>query len=310
MPVIWTKPEGETKTVKLLGLGKFSRSSNLTDASSHREDLIAFKNDNNRKVSNAPMFTRDESSCSAPRRISFKQDEDVQEVPLPLLEPNQKKTVRFSPQPDDTSDNRERVTTRLWEGVLTEEHRRELWYQKAELAAIKLEAKIAIANRAKVENSLEASIEEQDSMIGLERFSKQRAVWKKSAIHYVLMAQRQIRGLGSHIISTEDYIQSVSLRCTAWAREAAKKQGFRDYCAVHDPLASLFSNSDWNNDEISRDEQKEEKQNYNELIFGEPTCVNTTNKRTVDAIYNTTSNRQEQVGCERRVRHRTALLSV
>merc|ERR1719498_2064323 len=102
------------------------------------------------------------------------------------------------------------------------------------------------------------------------------------------MAQSQIKSLyaGNNTISKEDYIQRISLRCTEWARDAAEKQGFHDYCAVHDPLAALFSDSEDN------DSGNENKQNYNELIFGdrtfdENTTTTNSNKRKVEVIDDT-----------------------
>jgi len=139
---------------------------------------------------------------------------------------------------------------------LTPEMCVELWYQPSEIAAMKQNARYALLHRN------EAS---EDDLAGLERFNSQRAVWKRSAIQYVLMAQKQHRG--------EDFLRRVSLRCTGWARETAMKQGFKDYCAVHDPLASLFEG---------------DEENYNDCFFSEKACCNTntnSNKRkTMDDV--------------------------
>jgi hypothetical protein len=121
---------------------------------------------------------------------------------------------------------------------LTNELCHDLWYQTPEIVAMKQDAKRVLFNR---ENA------DPDDLLGLERFNSQRAVWKRSAIYYVLLAQRQRHG--------EDFIRRVSQRCSAWARETAVRQGFADYCAVNDPLASLFGS-------------KEE--NYNDWFFSEP----------------------------------------
>jgi hypothetical protein len=95
-----------------------------------------------------------------------------------------------------------------------------------------------------------------DDFLGLERFNCQRAVWKRSAIYYVLLAQRQRH--------EEYFIRRVSQRCSAWAREAAVDQGFKDYCAVNDPLASLFGN---------------EEENYNDCFFSDPSiCISDNNQ--------------------------------
>lgn len=258
-----------TNLKKRIGLGKFSRS-------------------------NSPIPMSEESSCSTPRRISFTEEdqdqcEDFHDSLLSLLQmENSKpmKTVRFAPQ-HTTVESTE---------ILTEEHCNELWYQKAELAAIKHAAKVLIANRKQIEEKPDASSDELDGLIGLERFSRKRAVWKKNTIRCVLMAQRQVDELlrtssydfSNHGMSKDDYIQAISLRCTGWARDAAEKQGFRDYCAVHDPLASLFSDNEFD----------EKEQNYNELIFGETPSENTTtsNKRKVEAM--------EPMDSGRRIRYR------
>lgn len=256
-----------TNVKKIIGLGKFSRS-------------------------NSPIPMSEESSCSTPRRISFNEEdqcEDFHDSLLSLLQmENSKpmKTVRFAPQ----------YTTMESTEILTEEHCHELWHQKAELAAIKHAAKVLIANRKQIQENPDASSDELDCLTGLERFSRKRAVWKKSTIRCVLMAQRQVDELlrtssydfNNHGLSKEDYIQAISLRCTGWARDAAEKQGFRDYCTVHDPLASLFSDNEFN----------ENEQNYNELIFGETPSenTNTSNKRKVEAT--------EPMDSGRRIRYR------
>lgn len=136
--------------------------------------------------------------------------------------------------PDSPTDN---TTTPSFE--LTNELCHDLWYQTPEIAAMKLDAKRVLLNRK------DASPEE---MIGLERFNVHRSVWKKSAIHYVLLAQKKRQG-------DEDFIQRVSQRCSGWARETAVHQGFKDYCAIHDPLASLFGS---------------EEENYNDCFFSDP----------------------------------------
>jgi hypothetical protein len=123
---------------------------------------------------------------------------------------------------------------------LTAEICHDLWYQTPEITAMKQDAKRVLLNRTD---------SSPDERLGLERFNSQRAVWKRSAIHYVLMAQKQRHG--------EDFIRRVSQRCSAWAREMAIHQGFKDYCAVNDPLASLFGN---------------EEENYNDCFFNEPYC--------------------------------------
>lgn len=279
-PLLWSKR---------LGLGKFSRinRNDCCDESAHFEKLMA---------STSPMTLLEQSTCSPPRRISFSRLDQVEDTnPFPMLETRKpRKAVRFAPQLASTVND----SPKLWYGNLTEEHCSELWYQKSELAAIKLAAKVAIANRNKVQGNPDASFEQLDELIGLERFSKQRAVWKKSAIRCVMMAQRQAKSLnGYNSISKEDYIERISSRCTAWARDAAEKQGFRDYCAVHDPLAALFSDCE------DSDHEEENKQNYNELIFGETTI---SNKRKVEAAFDGCIEQENMIDSGRRTRHRAS----
>lgn len=230
-----------------------------------------------------------------PRRVSFTQQDANEKV---------KKSVRFSSQliVDKESDNQDEPARNSWNGKLTQEHREELWYQKRELVAIKQEAKVLIANRSKIKKNPNASSEERDNLVGLERFNRQRAGWKKNTIRFVLIAQNQMRELHAQSIDTdygikkEDYIREISLRCSEWARLAAEKQGFRDYCAVHDPLASLFSDSEFNDGCTYLDDNKKDGQNYNELIFGETTASNSNNKRQFE---------QTQIDNVRQVRSRT-----
>lgn len=275
----------EIMNAKRLGLGKFSRTKKSNDYGDYGNNMAII----------GPTPLREESSCpTLVRRISLTQEDTENTRKM-------KKTVRFAPQlPSKTNDGTEgSATSKLWIGALTEDHCHELWYQKDELVAIKQAAKSAIANRSKVQENPNASFEELDSLLGLERFSKRRALWKKSAIRCVLMAQSQgneihtqsiISNTFSNSLNKEEYIQDISLRCTEWARKASEKQGFCDYCAVHDPLASLFSDNELNSSDISLDDyKKEEEQNYNELIFGETAIGNnnttSSKKRKVGAVY-------------------------
>jgi hypothetical protein len=123
----------------------------------------------------------------------------------------------------------------LWT-TLTRDVVEELWYQQEEIASMKAEAKYYILHRKGAT---------ADQVCGLDRFTSQRALWKRSAIQYVLMSQRHNRG--------DEFIRRVSLRCSGWFREKACEQGFRDYCAVHDPLASLL--------------ESDSVENYNECFF-------------------------------------------
>ena len=90
------------------------------------------------------------------------------------------------------------------------------------------------------------------------------------------------------------------MRCTAWSRDAAKKQGFRDYCAAHDPLASLFS--DGGHGEMTlEDYGKENEQNYDEMIFGERDTSRTGEKRTCEQVNDDFQQQQESRNVRQRV---------
>lgn len=309
-----------TNTSKRIGLRKFSPSNSF--------NMFLNGDDSNyRSTMTVPRPTpvreemREESSSSMPRRISWNGKDghnDIHDGLLSLINTGSritKKTVRFTPEPSMNANrgSQQRNSVKPWGGELTEDHCHELWYQKDELATIKHEAKVVIANRNKIlkKKTTNVSSEERESWVGLERFSKQRGMWKKSGLRCILMAQRQMDGFDAqitdNILSKEEYIRNISLKCTAWSRDAAQKQGFHAYCAVHDPLASLFSDKEFNSSEISlEDYTREEEQNYNEMIFGETTEDKTINKRAVGAVYDD-SDGQDQVHSDRRIRQRTSL---
>lgn len=175
--------------------------------------------------------------------------------------------------------------------LLTDEMCRELWYQQHEVDQMKADVRSAILRKMKdrsrssssSNNADEDKNENKDELVGLHRYSPQRSQWKRSAIYYTLLAQKRqkyLQKLSSSPSSTtkdnndnesrdeqqqraEDFVRKVSMRCSAWAREMAVKQGFKDYCAVHDPLACLFDDCP-----IS-DQQKKYKQNYNDCFFSD-----------------------------------------
>lgn len=150
---------------------------------------------------------------------------------------------------------------------LTDKLCHDLWYSPKEIGDMKLTAKRVLLNP----NDANA-----DELVGLERFTAQRATWKRSAIHYVLAAQRQNKG--------EEFIRRVSQRCSGWARETAFHQGFKDYCAVNDPLASLFG---------------DEEENYNESFFSDVVEKNniTKNKRKASDINTNNGDSDEFLSC-------------
>lgn len=152
--------------------------------------------------------------------------------------------------------------TPLLDKTLTENDCTALWYTPDEIATMRAAAKECIKHHHNHRRKSSLSLDDPDQLAGLERFSSQRAAWKRSAIHYTLLAQKQQRQL--HDLRQDPYkggkaagfIRKVSLRCTGWAREQAIRQGFKDYCAVHDPLASLFEGSE---------------ENYNDCFFSDHT---------------------------------------
>lgn len=177
---------------------------------------------------------------------------------------------------------------------------------------MKREAKQIIANRKRVLANPDSTFAEREGMVGLERFSRQRATWKRIGIQYVLMAQRLVNMRNASNTDnkkhnydlTQDFIRTAARRCTLWAQETATTQGFNDYLAVHDPLASLFS-----------DEGKD-KQDYNELIFGDTNNKDESIRSTRTRSSSSGGNKRKarlSIVCEpneeneRRVRHRTEL---
>jgi hypothetical protein len=132
--------------------------------------------------------------------------------------------------------------------TLTEEDCEALWYQPEEVAAFKADIRYLIMYYAESRSSC-TSHDEDDDMRGLERYNLERSTYKKSAIYYVLMAQKKSKG-------NPKVIRMVSKRCTGWAQELALHQGFEDFCAVYDPLETL----------LGRDEDDQHK-NYNDSLF-------------------------------------------
>jgi len=145
---------------------------------------------------------------------------------------------------------------------LTEENCKELWYQKNELSAMKKEVRSLLTKIGhsptpfpQQQYQLDTLSVDQDlflqkletedqTLAGLGRFGFQRAQYKRSAIYYVLAAQREY--FGKHKI---EYLQAVSLRCTGWARRVAAEEGFSVFCEVYgDPIEILFNTSSWEED--------------------------------------------------------------
>merc|ERR1711907_704509 len=210
-------------------------------------------------------------SRNEPHRISFTTSDDEtslgEQLSLPPLSPprlvaeqQQQKAVRFVLEPTMTLTA---ATPRS--SALTNDCREPLWYHRDELAMIKLEVKQVLAmkrqqqreqqqqhnqqhnegghdrDRRKSNYNIYKHDDNDTALVGLQRFNPQRATWKRSAIHYVLAAQSHLcKKYNSALVNipqpkeAQNYVRSVSLRCTGWARGTAREQGYRDYCVAYD----------------------------------------------------------------------------
>jgi hypothetical protein len=244
-------------------------------------------------------------------------DNDVDGSRPSTQRPGLRKRVRFTEVVDDDDDtnNANTNTTTATDSdsnaevcgpqqpplSLTDELCHELWYQQDEINKMKADVRYTILHRNEI-----AKTADGDQLVGLHRFSPQRAQWKRSAIYYTLLAQKQQKHLQKFSTKkddpdklaqkVQDFVRKVSLRCTGWAREQAIKQGFKDYCAIHDPLACLFDGP--------------ENQNYNDCFFSDhahhedgddvidddrniaTTAVNT------DVVNNCNKKRKHRPGCD------------
>ncbi|KAG7337298.1 hypothetical protein IV203_030156 [Nitzschia inconspicua] len=216
-----------------------SSNDTMSDTSVLQERLDAMLVDN---VTVSMSNPEQETALTPKRRSSLV----VHRIPEEESKTSTRKNVRFMlVDKSDSNDGQGNSYILPLEHKLTDELCHVLWYQKPEINAMKQDAKRVVLNRQNATS---------EELIGLERFDSQRALWKRSAIHYVLMAQKQRQG--------EDFIRRVAKRCSGWARETAIQQGFKDYCAVHDPLASLFGS---------------EEENYNDFFFSDPLYSTHTN---------------------------------
>jgi hypothetical protein len=255
----------------------------------------------------------------SPHRVSFSTGDVVDTK-------KKRKTVQFAsnlPTKATTIPSSMFPTT-----ILTEKHCNELWYQKDELTEIKKEAKELISRREDNDNKNDNKNknsnrnndndddDEDDAHEGLERFTRQRATWKRSSIYYILQAQKQVKERqGVNQEQQQQYLRNVSIQCSTWAKETALKQGFKDYCSIHDPLASLFASTtsdttssdaststsrrrkdhpkDSNKEEVGKGQEQQKRrqqqeQHYDELIFGTTSNNNNTNNSKKDC--NTSNN--------------------
>mmetsp|Transcript_5512 Transcript_5512/g.13263 ORF Transcript_5512/g.13263 Transcript_5512/m.13263 type:complete len:406 (-) Transcript_5512:184-1401(-) len=247
------------------------------------------------------------------RRVRFQQEQDEEEAEQASKTHEQRQ--KDSTVVDDTNNDNDDNTVTRNVLVLTDEICRELWYQQDEIDGMKADVKqcvlqkIASQRRRRSRNNNNKSTlpeeeacspdkEDKDRLLGLHRFSPQRSQWKRSAIYYTLLAQKQQKHLQRYSSSpssqskskpscsssslpssssepykqrqVEHFIRKVSLRCTAWAREMAVKQGFKDYCAVHDPLASLFDDHvDHKSANKEGASKRRQSTNYNDCFFSD-----------------------------------------
>ena len=261
------------------------------------------------------------------RRVRFQQREQ-EEVETEAHEQQQKDNMTVDgPSNDNDIDNTGTTGVDKNALVLTDEMCRELWYQQDEIDRMKADVKQCVlqkiasqkCRRSRATNnnssaqpekeSCTQEKEDKDRFLGLYRYSPQRSQWKRSAIYYTLLAQKQQKHLQRYSSSpsssskskskrtcpslssslrssslsepykqqqVEDFVRKVSLRCTAWAREMAVKQGFKDYCAVHDPLASLFDDrvdhkggKKDGDDDAAAANKRRKSVNYNDCFFSD-----------------------------------------
>lgn len=194
-----------------------------------------------------PATSKENKSIST----TVKKHEKVTTKP-PKKRPRTKK-VRFANEQEKNSDeSKQSMTSRASQykelpAGLTLASCEELWYQNKEIDVFKSENReLIIFGKRK----------DDDELGGLERFTPERSNLKKDAIKYVLIAQMQKRGF--------DFIREVARRCSARAVDTALVQGFKDFCEVYDPLASLFGGN-----MMSDSPSRLGNENYNESFFSD-----------------------------------------
>jgi hypothetical protein len=127
---------------------------------------------------------------------------------------------------DDETNTPAQQSAASLPSALTPEICRELWYQPDEINDFKKETRSLV---------LDGNAKDGDALCGLERFSFERASYKRRVIRYVLLAQTKQKGA--------EFIRNIAEQLTAWARDIAEAQGFADFCQVYDPLESLLGSS-------------------------------------------------------------------
>ena len=151
-----------------------------------------------------------------------------------------------------------------------------LWYQHAEIAAFKCRARSILLQRE--------VYDEDDDRSGLERFNVERSMRKKQTIHCVVQGckKRKLLNLpegSSDEIGTgpPDFVAQIYQDGSATATKLALEQGFKDFCQVYDPLASLLGD---NLENVTEHIAYNEIQNYNDYFFSDTQEESITNDAT------------------------------
>lgn len=140
----------------------------------------------------------------------------------------------------------------------------ELWYHNKEIESFKLATR---------DLTLFGKRRDDDDLSGLERFTMERSNLKRNSIRYVLLAQMQQKQQqeqnqhqqkGRRESESTEFIREVSRKCSTWAVDTALVQGFKDFCEVYDPLASLFGGNIMCNSSSSS-----KMINFNECFFSD-----------------------------------------
>ena len=136
----------------------------------------------------------------------------------------------------------------------------DMWFTYEEITKFKHDVRSLVIRKVQRNNNkgITNNDDNDEEMSGLEKYNPQRSAYKKSALYHILNAQKKSRD--------PQFLRAVSRRSTAWARAIANEQGFKDYCAIYDPLDDLldFENLDFMND--NRTDVTIQKRNHEEGI--------------------------------------------
>jgi hypothetical protein len=169
---------------------------------------------------------------------------------------------------------------------LTMDQAHQLWYKQSEIAAFKSSARRIVLSTGTVD---EQPDEGECDPSGLERFSLQRSFHKKRAIQCVVKASKRrkdltplfvasgrVCSLEPDLMISENSVSLIYQHCSAVATEIALEQGFKDFCQVYDPLASLLGDAniddmeDMNSDRSDmKSDSNSARQNYNDYFFSD-----------------------------------------